>query len=276
MSLLDNLLNRGKSVAEIVEDKMDLSQAVSTVLDYYILEKEEGTRFGTWGHESNTLLLLPVLEQGIGKDFEPNTFLDELVTGMDYALGKMLKRKETRHTSDFHAFLAMVVQGLYCKDYNDFELDLRPLAKYFGRDRYRFSLSRDEDFGYRLFGAEDRLLRLKLLGDVEELGQWCEYCVIEFEGSAESIGKHAEDSRFILSGDIGEVGNESENCVYELESPVTIAILGKENKVYARNGLTELKGGILWDFFDQNELYIPQGAGWKQVHSAEEVVLHEP
>ncbi len=277
MSLVDRLLGRHSSDAEVAPmNKRAFSSAADAVAGYYLAEKERGRFFNAYCLEENTILLLPVLERYLRKDAETNAFLEDIVCAMDSVLEKARKNKKVRSAYDFQVFLTAVAQALYCKGRNDFVLDLRPLRRHFNGTytKYYRSLSAEhEDFGFKLFGTEERPLRIKVVGDVHELGGWASRCVMEYAGKAGEIGKQAHHARFILSGELGEIGSESEHCAYELETPATIGILGEGNKVYARNGLTAVKGGVLWDFFEKNELYVPDGSGgWKQASSLSEVL----
>lgn len=280
MNLLDRLLGRSPSPQEGTSwEQRTFSNAAEAVAGYYLSEKEKGEIFNPHSLEDTTLLLLPVLERHLKKDAETNAFLEDLVDAMDSTLDRARKSKKVRSAYDFQVFLTAVTQALYCKNRNDLVLDLRPLGRHFDSRFHRYFAdcwSDHQSFGFKLFGTEERPLRMKVLGDVSELGGWASHCVIGYGGKANKIGKDAHDARFILSGELGEIGSESEHCVYELESPATVAILGESNKVYAGNGLTTVKGGVLWDFFEKNELYVPDGSGgWRQARSLSEVIINE-
>ena len=265
MSLFEGLEDMDLSAPELSYDPGEADcdlRFVDALVQHYIEEKRDISYFD---RAKNTLKLMPMLERGIKDDFHPNAFLDCLMTRLGQWWDEQDKIYRSILGPNLEIFLDMVIQGLYCKGYNDLVVTLSPLGDYF----------RDEmDIANLFIASEDRPLRLKCIGDVKDFGRYAKNCVLELDGDAWSAGKDARSSRFILHGNVEEIAEKSEHCRFDIEQPAKIGSGAKDTVIYARDGVS--KGGLSsWGYVreETNTLYVTDSNGaWGRVGPDGEVV----
>lgn len=253
----------------------DLS-LVDEVVQYYIDDSTHRILGLLMDRGKGVLHLMPLLERGIGEGFHPNAFLDCLIV-------RLGERWEELKDDTFNlwaydsigAFLDIVVQGLYCKDYNRFVLDLGPLASYFARvHEAPDGKKKGKDLACGLIASEDRPLVLKVIGNIGEFGRWSRNCALELDGNADSAGETGRHTRYILHGAVEEIAEKSEGCRFDIEQPARIGEGAKETEIYARNGVSK-EGRSAWKFVGEksNSLYVPLADGaWGKVGPEGEVM----
>ncbi len=255
------------------EAACDLS-FVDEVVQYYFEESSRHTLGLFMDRGKGVLHLMPLLERGIGEGFHPNAFLDCLII-------RLGERWEEIKDDTFNlwaydsigAFLDIVVQGLYCKDYNEFVLNLDPLAGYFTRVHEAPDGKKGKDLASGLIASEDRPLALKVIGNILGFGRWSRNCVLELDGSANSAGETGRHTKYILHGSVEEIAEKSEQCRFDIEQPARIGEGAKETDIYARNGvLKEGRSALKFVWEKSNSLYVPLADGaWGKVGADGEV-----
>ncbi len=241
---------------------------VDTVIQYYI-DQNEKHNIGMFNSEKEILRFIPILERGIKDDFHPNAFLDCLVIRLGQYWNELESSNLNRH-GNIETFLNMIVQGLYCKDYNDFVLNLEALQHYFRPE----DSDKGKNVASSLLASKDRPLRLKVIGNVNEFGYYARNCILELDGDANEAGEMGQNSRYILSGIVDEVAKKSEHCRFDIEHQAKISHGAKNTAIYAKNGVLR-KGKSAWEFVWEktNELWTPDTSGeWGRVDKEGKVI----